>query len=91
MSLDETALVEQLRAIATDPAARGLNDDVALLGELVLTHDTIAEGVHYLPSDPPASVGWIDSRSRSIRHRHPLTMTAVALRPSRTRRLKCRM
>ena len=58
MSLDETALVEQLRAIATDPAARGLNDDVALLGELVLTHDTIAEGVHYLPSDPPASVGW---------------------------------
>ncbi len=25
---------------------------------LVLTHDTIAEGVHFLPSDPPASVGW---------------------------------
>jgi thiamine-monophosphate kinase len=28
------------------------------LGELVVTHDTIAEGVHFLPHDPPASVGW---------------------------------
>ena len=25
---------------------------------LVITHDTIAEGVHFLRSDPPASVGW---------------------------------
>ena len=25
---------------------------------LVITHDSIAEGVHFLPSDPPASVGW---------------------------------
>ncbi|MFL6773519.1 MAG: thiamine-phosphate kinase, partial [Sphingomicrobium sp.] len=24
----------------------------------VLTHDSIAEGVHFLPDDPPASVGW---------------------------------
>jgi thiamine-monophosphate kinase len=24
----------------------------------VLTHDSIAEGVHYLPGDPPDSVGW---------------------------------
>ena len=24
----------------------------------VITHDTIAEGVHFLPFDPPASVGW---------------------------------
>jgi thiamine-monophosphate kinase len=31
---------------------------VALLDGLVITHDTIAEGVHFLPSDPPASVGW---------------------------------
>jgi thiamine-monophosphate kinase len=35
-----------------------LLDDVALLDGLVITHDTIAEGVHYLPKDPPASVGW---------------------------------
>ncbi len=54
----ESQIIQQLRAIATDPAARGLLDDAAVLGELVLTHDTIAEGVHYLPDDPPASVGW---------------------------------
>ncbi|URD60033.1 thiamine-phosphate kinase [Sphingomonas sp. KRR8] len=54
----ESAILPQLRRIATDPAARGLLDDVAVLGDLVLTHDSIAEGVHYLPTDPPASVGW---------------------------------
>lgn len=58
MSLSEIDLIDRLRALATDPAARGLDDDVALLGDLVLTHDSIAEGVHYLPFDPPASVGW---------------------------------
>jgi len=54
----ESEILQRLRAIATDPAARGLLDDAAVLGDLVLTHDTIAEGVHYLPDDPPASVGW---------------------------------
>jgi thiamine-monophosphate kinase len=44
--------------MATAPEARGLLDDVALLDSLVLTHDSIAEGVHFLPFDPPASVGW---------------------------------
>src|SRR5690606_14592231 len=44
--------------MAGDPAARGLMDDVALLGDLVLTTDTMVEGVHYLPGDPPASLGW---------------------------------
>jgi thiamine-monophosphate kinase len=58
MSFGELAFIERLRRIATDPAARGLDDDVAVVGDLVLTHDTIAEGVHYLPDDPPASVGW---------------------------------
>jgi thiamine-monophosphate kinase len=58
MSLGELAFIEQLRGLATHPAARGLADDVAVIGDLVLTHDTIAEGVHYLPDDPPASVGW---------------------------------
>jgi thiamine-monophosphate kinase len=51
-----------LRGFATDQAARGLMDDAAVLevgGEyLVLTHDMIAEGVHYLPDDPPADVAW---------------------------------
>ena len=54
----EAEVVERLRRIATDPAARGLLDDAALLDGLVFTHDSIAEGVHFLPFDPPASVGW---------------------------------
>ena len=35
-----------------------MTDDVAVLGDFILTHDSIAEGVHYLPFDPPHSVGW---------------------------------
>ena len=58
MSSSEFAFIDRLRELATDPAARGLDDDVAVLGDLVLTHDMIAEGVHFLPTDPPASVGW---------------------------------
>ena len=54
----EAEFIARLRAIATDPAARGLADDAAVLGDLVLTHDMIVEGVHYLPSDPPADVAW---------------------------------
>nr|NUR37877.1 thiamine-phosphate kinase [Sphingomonas sp.] len=54
----ESEVIERLRRIATAPEARGLLDDVAVLGDLVVTHDTIAEGVHFLPHDPPASVGW---------------------------------
>ena len=54
----ELDFIVALRAIATAPEARGLDDDVAVFGDLVLTHDMIAEGVHYLPFDPPASVGY---------------------------------
>lgn len=54
----EAEVIDRLRRIATAPAARGLMDDVALLDDLVITHDSIAEGVHFLPSDPPSSVGW---------------------------------
>lgn len=54
----ESDVIDRLRRIATDPAARGLQDDVALVDGLVLTHDSIAEGVHFLSTDPPASVGW---------------------------------
>jgi len=54
----ERDILDRLRQIATDPAARGLLDDVAVLDGLVITHDTIAEGVHFFPFDPPASVGW---------------------------------
>jgi thiamine-monophosphate kinase len=54
----EAAMLARLRGIATHAAARGLADDVALLGPHVLTHDTIVEGVHYRADDPPESVGW---------------------------------
>ncbi len=40
------------------PAARGLLDDAAVLGDLVLTHDVLVEGVHFLPEDPPEDVAW---------------------------------
>ena len=54
----ESEVIQRLRRIATAPEARGLLDDVAVLDGLVVTHDTIAEGVHFLANDPPASVGW---------------------------------
>ena len=58
----EAAFVEAMRALARDPAARGLTDDCAVLefgGEaLVLTHDTMVEGVHTLPGQDPADVAW---------------------------------
>lgn len=48
---------------AGNPGAYGLADDCATQQvspghELVLKTDAIAEGVHYLPDDPPADVGW---------------------------------
>lgn len=54
----ERDVIERLRRIATAPEARGLLDDVAVLDGLVITHDSIAEGIHFLSGDPPASVGW---------------------------------
>ena len=54
----EADFIQRLRAIATHPAARGLMDDAAVLGDLVLTHDMIVEGIHYLPTDTPADVAW---------------------------------
>jgi len=58
----EADLLLRLRAIATDPAARGLADDVAVLPtlgqQLVITSDTLVEGVHFRADDPPETVGW---------------------------------
>lgn len=60
--MDERAFVEALRALAPHPAARGLSDDCAVLelgGELlVLTHDSLVEGLHFLPGQDPADVAW---------------------------------
>ena len=54
----ESEAIERLRRTATHEAARGLLDDAALFDGLVITHDSIAEGVHFLAADPPDSVGW---------------------------------
>jgi len=58
----EAAFHRRLRAMVSDPGARELLDDVALFpteGEqLILTSDTMVEGVHYRPDDPPETVGW---------------------------------
>ena len=58
----ELAFIERLRRFATHPAARGLSDDVAVFDiggtRLVITHDSLIEGVHFLASDPPESVAW---------------------------------
>lgn len=56
--MGEQQFIEALRTLAADPAARGLIDDAAVLGDLVLTHDMIVEGVHFLASDPPEDVAW---------------------------------
>ncbi len=54
----EATFIDALKTIATDPAARGLEDDCAVLGDLVMTHDMIGEGVHFLPEADPADVAW---------------------------------
>ena len=58
----EAAFVEGLRTLALHPAARGLADDCAVLevgGEtLVLTHDSMVEGRHFLPGQDPADMAW---------------------------------
>jgi thiamine-monophosphate kinase len=58
----ERAFVDSLKTLATDPAARGLRDDCAVLevgGEaLVLTHDMLVEGIHTLSGQDPADIAW---------------------------------
>jgi thiamine-monophosphate kinase len=58
----ESTFVDLMRAMAADPAARGLLDDTAVieLGNdcLILTHDMMAEGVHWLDGADPADVAW---------------------------------
>lgn len=56
--MSEADFIARLRAIATDPAARGLADDAAEWEGLVLTHDMIVEGIHFLPDDTPQDVAW---------------------------------
>ncbi|HSG33141.1 MAG TPA: thiamine-phosphate kinase [Sphingomonadaceae bacterium] len=58
----ETAFIHSLRGLATHPAARGLMDDAAVLEiggkAIVLTHDLVVEGVHFLPGTDMADIAW---------------------------------
>jgi len=60
--MHETKFIAALRSLPLHPGARGLNDDAAVIaigGEtLVLTHDMIAEGVHYLPGTDQFDIAW---------------------------------
>lgn len=62
MTAEFTLIDRYFRPLARDPAARGLFDDAAVLSpppgrELVVTKDMIAQGVHFLADDPPATIG----------------------------------
>lgn len=54
----EAEFLAALRTLPLHPGAHGLGDDTAQLGDLVLTTDTIVEGVHYLAGDAPEDVAW---------------------------------
>ena len=56
--MTEAEFLALLRPLATDPAARAFADDTAVLGDLVLTHDVLVEGVHFRPGDAPADAAW---------------------------------
>lgn len=51
-----------MRSMAIDPSARGLLDDTAVIAlgteTLILTHDMMAEDVHWLPTADAADVAW---------------------------------
>ena len=58
----ESDFIASLRGLASSRAARGLIDDAAVLefgsAKLILTHDMIVEGVHFLADDAPGDVAW---------------------------------
>lgn len=60
--MNEAAFIAALRALTSHPAARNLTDDCAVLelgtDTLILTHDMLVEGTHYLPSQDMADVAW---------------------------------
>ncbi len=56
MPADEFDIIKNLFAPLAGEGARDLVDDVALLGDLIVTTDAIVEGVHFLADDPVDSV-----------------------------------
>ena len=62
MTSGEAAFIAMIRALAPTPAARGLADDVAVLAFgsecLVITHDMMAQDVHWLAGQDEADIAW---------------------------------
>lgn len=56
--MNEADFLARLRALPLHAGAAGLADDTAALAGLVVTTDTLVEGVHFLPDDAPADVAW---------------------------------
>ncbi|MFM6854665.1 MAG: thiamine-phosphate kinase [Sphingopyxis sp.] len=61
--MNEGDFITALRAIAVDPAARGLADDCAALpdgagGAIICTHDMMVAGTHFPLHAHPADVAW---------------------------------
>jgi thiamine-monophosphate kinase len=62
--LDEFSLIARyFTPLATQPEALGLRDDAAVIAlpagqELVVSCDTIVEGVHFLKDDPPETIAY---------------------------------
>ena len=54
----EADFIAALRALPLHPGARGLADDAAVVGGLVVTSDTLVENIHFLPADSPGDVAW---------------------------------
>lgn len=56
--MTEAEFLAALAALPLHPGAGALADDVAQLGDWIVTTDTIVEQVHFLPRDPPGDVAW---------------------------------
>lgn len=60
--MNESEFIGALRSLPIHDAARGLGDDCAILSigseTLVITHDAMAQGIHWLPEQDLADVAW---------------------------------
>ena len=56
--MTEAEFLAALRDLPLHAGARGLRDDGAVVSGLVVTTDTLVEGVHFLSGDPPGDVAW---------------------------------
>ncbi len=60
--MNEVAFIEALRKLPLHAASKGLEDDAAILEvgseTLIITHEMLVEGRHFLPSQDMADVAW---------------------------------